>query len=334
MDSAVQPILCCLGQSVGECPTQYLMELAFADQHLDWRAITVDVKQEDLAAAIDGARAMGLRGLRLWGDTQNFAVESLGHTGLPVSSALLTESGWEAWHTDGYVLANLVRDGISAGGSSAHGKPISFVLFGDTPQTRRIYGGLLNKYSLPPRTQHDVRVSWVGVTADVFPDESRLQTFATDEELLTAIRSSSLPQPTCFVGCSLHTAELLAAKFCALSGRDELDLNEPNLDASDVEERDAKSGDAITVGSVGESEQSSCSPSSSPALVRTGHVWWLPSPEESLVGPSESEGSSLLRCIRPADLLLHGEHYDFTRWTGQSIPLSMFRDAYDEFNAF
>lgn len=59
---SLQEIVCCLGQPVAGNPTQYMMEKAFVAAGLDWRYLTLEVRAENLPAAIRGMRAMGFRG--------------------------------------------------------------------------------------------------------------------------------------------------------------------------------------------------------------------------------------------------------------------------------
>ncbi len=61
-ESALQEIVCCMGQPVAGNPTQFMMEKAFAAARLDWRYLTLEVSPENLAAAVSGMRAMGFRG--------------------------------------------------------------------------------------------------------------------------------------------------------------------------------------------------------------------------------------------------------------------------------
>jgi len=61
-ESAIQQIVCCMGQPVAGNPTQFMMERAFAAANLDWRYLTLEVSPENLAAAVQGMRAMGFRG--------------------------------------------------------------------------------------------------------------------------------------------------------------------------------------------------------------------------------------------------------------------------------
>jgi shikimate dehydrogenase len=61
-DSALQEIVCCMGQPVAGNPTQFMMEKAFAVAGLDWRYLTLEVAPDQLADAIRGMRAMRFRG--------------------------------------------------------------------------------------------------------------------------------------------------------------------------------------------------------------------------------------------------------------------------------
>lgn len=57
-----QELVGCFGFPVSENPTQAMIEPAFRDMGLDWRYLTLEVKPEDLAAAVAGARAFGFQG--------------------------------------------------------------------------------------------------------------------------------------------------------------------------------------------------------------------------------------------------------------------------------
>jgi shikimate dehydrogenase len=60
--SSAQPVLALLGFPIGGNPTQFMLERAFAGQRLDWRYLSLDVRPEDLVAAVQGIRALGFRG--------------------------------------------------------------------------------------------------------------------------------------------------------------------------------------------------------------------------------------------------------------------------------
>ena len=55
----------CFGQPVAENPTGVMQEAAFRAAGLNWRYLTVEVAPENLAAAIGGVRAFGMRGVNL-----------------------------------------------------------------------------------------------------------------------------------------------------------------------------------------------------------------------------------------------------------------------------
>jgi shikimate dehydrogenase len=57
-----QELVGVFGYPVAENPTQAMMEPAFAAMGLDWRYLTVEVRPDDLADAVRGARAMGWKG--------------------------------------------------------------------------------------------------------------------------------------------------------------------------------------------------------------------------------------------------------------------------------
>ena len=69
-DSIAQPIICCVGPRIAGQPTQFLLERAFANLRLDWRALSVAVAPDRLGAACDGMLAMEFKGLRLFADFQ------------------------------------------------------------------------------------------------------------------------------------------------------------------------------------------------------------------------------------------------------------------------
>jgi len=54
-----------LGCPVAENPTGVMQEAAFRAAGLDWRYLTIEVTPENLAAAVEGARAFGMRGFNL-----------------------------------------------------------------------------------------------------------------------------------------------------------------------------------------------------------------------------------------------------------------------------
>ncbi len=57
-----QELVGCYGYPVAENPTQAMIEPAFRAMGLDWRYLTLEVKPQDLAAAVAAARAFGFQG--------------------------------------------------------------------------------------------------------------------------------------------------------------------------------------------------------------------------------------------------------------------------------
>jgi len=57
-----QELVGCFGFPVAENPTQAMMEPAFRSMGLDWRYLTLEVRPENLAVAVAGARAFGFHG--------------------------------------------------------------------------------------------------------------------------------------------------------------------------------------------------------------------------------------------------------------------------------
>jgi len=57
-----QELAACFGFPVAENPTQAMIEPAFRALGLDWRYLTLEVRPQNLAAAVAGARAFGFRG--------------------------------------------------------------------------------------------------------------------------------------------------------------------------------------------------------------------------------------------------------------------------------
>ncbi|MEO1996466.1 MAG: shikimate dehydrogenase, partial [Planctomycetaceae bacterium] len=57
-----QELTGCFGKPVSENPTQAMIEAAYQHHGLDWRYLTIEVDGPDLAAAVQGARAMGFVG--------------------------------------------------------------------------------------------------------------------------------------------------------------------------------------------------------------------------------------------------------------------------------
>ncbi|MCB1202726.1 MAG: shikimate dehydrogenase [Verrucomicrobiae bacterium] len=82
-----QELVGCFGFPVAENPTQAMIEPAFRAMGLDWRYLTLEVRPEDLPAAVAGARAFGFRGFNC---TIPHKVEVIKHLdGLGESASLM-----------------------------------------------------------------------------------------------------------------------------------------------------------------------------------------------------------------------------------------------------
>lgn len=63
---SLQPIICCLGDSVGGNPTQFVFERALSDRGLtDWKLFTAEVKNEETQAALNALKLLGIQGVCL-----------------------------------------------------------------------------------------------------------------------------------------------------------------------------------------------------------------------------------------------------------------------------
>ncbi len=82
-----QELVGCFGYPVSENPTQAMIEPAFRDMSLDWRYLTLEVKPEDLPAAVAGARAFGFQGFNCTIPHKVAVIEHL--DGLGESAALM-----------------------------------------------------------------------------------------------------------------------------------------------------------------------------------------------------------------------------------------------------
>ncbi len=82
-----QELVGCFGFPVAENPTQAMIEPAFRALGLDWRYLTLEVRPEDLPAAVAGARAFGFRGFNCTIPHKVAVIEYL--DGLGESAALM-----------------------------------------------------------------------------------------------------------------------------------------------------------------------------------------------------------------------------------------------------
>lgn len=64
-DSALQEIVCCIGQPVAGNPTQFMMQRVLATAGSDWCYLTLEVAPDDLGDAVRGIRVLGFREIHL-----------------------------------------------------------------------------------------------------------------------------------------------------------------------------------------------------------------------------------------------------------------------------
>jgi hypothetical protein len=75
-------------------------------------------------------------------------------------------------------------------------------------------------------------------------------------------------------------------------------------------------------------------PLSEDELAAVGPFKWLLAGGRELMDATAATTIETVAVLNEVDQLIAGEAYDFRRWTGQSIPASVLRDAYDEYNDF
>jgi shikimate dehydrogenase len=119
-----QELTGCFGFPVSENPTQAMIEPAYRSMGLDWRYLTLEVRPENLAAAVAGARAFGFRGFNC---TIPHKVEVIQHLdGLGESASLMgavncvvnREGKFIGENTDGKGFVASFRELANPGGKS------------------------------------------------------------------------------------------------------------------------------------------------------------------------------------------------------------------------
>lgn len=104
-----------LGDPVAGNPTEEIVEAAFRQLGLNWRYISVDVAAAELAAAVDGLRAMRFEGFHVTKPHKIAAVELVDEltptaaAARAVNCVVRTERGYLGDNTDGSGLTRAVR---------------------------------------------------------------------------------------------------------------------------------------------------------------------------------------------------------------------------------
>jgi len=75
MDGTTEPVVAVIGHPIAGNPSQFAFERALAAMQLEWRVISFDVASEAIAAALDGAEVLGLRGILLDSNVSQAATE-------------------------------------------------------------------------------------------------------------------------------------------------------------------------------------------------------------------------------------------------------------------
>jgi shikimate dehydrogenase len=132
-----QELTGCFGFPVAENPTQAMIEPAYRAMGLDWRYLTLEVRPENLAAAVAGARAFGFRGFNCTIPHKVAVIEHL--DGLGESASLMGAVNCVVNRDGKFIGENTDGKGFVAGFrelADPHGK--SMVLLGAGGAARAI----------------------------------------------------------------------------------------------------------------------------------------------------------------------------------------------------
>ncbi|MEY4566911.1 MAG: hypothetical protein RLY14_1881, partial [Planctomycetota bacterium] len=164
---SLQPIICCLGDSVGGNPTQFVFERALIDRGLtDWKLFTAEVKNEESQAALNALKLLGIQGVCLITEQMRKLVlgsqiqadpesvwcgrvslllridttESEAHSQEPVESPVSFHPGWEGTFTAGNAILQAllqleVVDPLA----------LNCLVLGDSPEARSVVASALKK---------------------------------------------------------------------------------------------------------------------------------------------------------------------------------------------
>lgn len=197
-----QELVGCFGFPVSENPTQAMIEPAFRDMGLDWRYLTLEVKCDDLAAAVAGARAFGFQGFNCTIPHKVAVIEHL--DGLGESAALMgavncvvnREGKFIGENTDGKGFVSSFREiedptgknlVLVGAGGAARAIAVEMALAGvsritivNRSQERgEVLESLLNQ-KLPGAVDHPVEISFVPLDGDyALPENTDILVNAT-----------------------------------------------------------------------------------------------------------------------------------------------------------
>jgi hypothetical protein len=318
MESTTQPILCCIGASVAGCPTQYVMERAFAACGLDWRAISVEVAPDLLTIALDGMAAMNFKALRIYPSLDQIAAQALGEFNPltrfvgSVTSAALTAEGWQAWDHYGFAALKHLGNAIDLSHCVCW-------LHGDTPQNRSVLAALKTHRAADQAAP--ARIIWTGRPATL-PDALHDLNI---ESIDLNLRTEPLP----------HAAYTHEPHINNSHENDSQDDEAQNAPMDDGGPQAAASDLANAVGAIPElllwvDDTARLSDSLCELLgqhVKHAHLFT----RAPLTGRLARAPVTI---VSEVDVAIASEAYDFQRWTNQTADCGLFRDAYDEFGAF
>lgn len=307
MESTTQPILCCIGASVAGCPTQYLMERAFAARGLDWRAISVEVAPELLTIALDGMAAMNFKALRIYPSLDHIAVQTFGEFNPltrfvgAATSAALTAEGWQAWDHYGFGALKIARSALDLSHSVCW-------LHGDTPQNRSVLAALHTESKSDQAMP--ARIIWTDRPATLPESLNELNLETIDFDAHGETSASPASATTSAAGNTPNPASVEGPQTEHTEASD-LMGELPNL--------------LLFVDNTAALSDLQCELLAK--QVKGVHLFTR--------GPATPRlASAPLTLISEVDVAIAAEAYDFQRWTKQPADCGLFRDAYDEFGAF
>lgn len=291
-ESTTQPIICCLGQSVAGQPTQFLLDRAFAALHLQWQALSVEVRPEKLALVCEATIEMGFHGLRFYEAIASIACPHLANpsslerfVGFS-SSAISQKDRWQVWDSLGYGWINLLKQN----------QVDALWLHGDSRTTRSLFAALATS---------NLKWVWTEAPASLLTDEVDLPDLVRGQVPVRAFADSvTLSKPIQeLLGCSLQPT---GDKIESLVSRLAIVTDQHQLPEAPLREPLANQIALMNV---------------------------------QLITPSNLRLPDSLAALRfaqlsQADVAVAAELYDFQRWTGKTIDVSILRDAYDEYCDF
>lgn len=330
MDSATQPILCCIGPSVAGVPTQFMMECAFEEQGLDWKTITVEVAENEFDIALSGMHAMNFSAVRFFSEFQSQVCTQFSEDDLQIrfvgaaTSAAHESRGWRFWHNYGLAAIRIIGQRLSLRGSQVTSCIV--VLAGNSIHTRSTFVALSQTTESEPPVSN---VLWIdGPDESSFPIRDQNSDLENDADP----RTSELP-----FKCAFASSDGIAAKLCDLLSCSAGDSVMPSDD------RNADVNSSESMATTDEPE-----PNETPLVVIVGDVNLLPIQDVAgkfplLLFPTSDSGNSAnlsvespagVEVVSEEEQLIAAEASDFFQWTQTTPDKHVLRDAYEEYCEF